>query len=228
MNELIARFAKIPLKQKVALLGVLYALMGAIFYFLVYSDQEDRKKTLAADLLRINAEKTKLALIAEEKAKFEKRLQELEDKRKKALALLPDDAQLEDLQLEFTRRAKQAQIRITKIVPLPQVPMGFYAKVPVQLFLEGTFHQLVVFFNLISEMRRIVNIQDPVFTDPRPREGQVLLQAQVLATSYRSLKESPQPAAGPKKAAPAPKPSAIQAGKQALKKPGKRSRKIEE
>jgi type IV pilus assembly protein PilO len=226
MNELIARFARIPLKQKIAMLVVLYALMGTVFYFLVYSDQEDRKKSLDAELLRINAEKTKLQLISEEKAKFEKRLQELEDKRKKALALLPDDAQLEDLQLEFTRRAKQAQIRIAKIVPLPQVPMGFYAKVPVQLSLEGTFHQLVIFFNLVSEMKRIVNIQDPVFSEPKPREGQVSLKAHVLATSYRSLKEAARPVEE-RKAAP-PKRGAVEAGKKAIKKSGKRGRKIEE
>lgn len=227
MNDLVERFAKIPLKQKVALLLVIYGLMGALYYVLVYTDQEESKKTFEMQLQRLNAEMNKLRLIADKKPQFEKRLQELEDKRKRALALLPDEAQIDELQLELNRRAKQAQVRITKILPLPEVPMGFYARVPVQLFLEGTFHQLVVFFNLVSEMKRIVNIQDPVFTEPRRREGQVYLRAQVLATTYRSLKEAPKPATPP----PPPKPRAslVRKGKQAIKGKGRgRMRKIEE
>lgn len=226
MNDIVEKFAKIPLKQKIALLAVLWGLMGALYYFLVYSDQEEQKGAFEAQLQKINQEKTKLQLISEEKLKFEKRLQELEDKRKKALSLLPDEPQLEELELEISRRAKQAQIRITRIIPLPEVPMGFYARVPVELYLEGTFHQLVVFFNHVAEMKRIVNIQDVGFTDPKRREGQIYLTTRVLATTYRSLKEAPAPAAAPPSA---PKPRGIvPAGKKALKKGARRSRKIEE
>jgi type IV pilus assembly protein PilO len=229
MNDLIEKFAKVPVKQKIALLVVLWGMMGALYYFLVYTDQDEQKVSLEGQLQKINTEKTKLRLIAEEKIKYEKRLQELEDKRKKALALLPDEPQLEELTIDLNRRAKQAQIRIAKITPLPEVPMGFYARVPVELVLEGTFHQLVVFFNHVSEMKRIVNIQDVFFQNPVRREGQMYLQTKVLATSYRSLKE----AVAAKSAAPgaaAPKPGLVQRGKQAIKKGSKRAgrRRIEE
>jgi type IV pilus assembly protein PilO len=221
MNDLIERFAKIPLKQKIALLVVIWGLMGAAYYFLVYQDQDERKGMLQGQLQKISAERTKLQLISEEKVKFEKRLQELEDKRKRALALLPDEPQIEELTTDLNRRARQAQIRITKIVPLPEVPMGFYARVPMQLFLEGTFHQLVVFFNHVAEMKRIVNIQDVFLTEPTRREGQIYLKTQVLATSYRSLKEAAKPAAAP--AAPPPRPRAAPA--KGGKKPPKRGRR---
>lgn len=221
MNDLIERFAKIPLKQKVALLVVIWGLMGAAYYFLVYQDQDERKGMLQGQLQKISAERTKLQLISEEKVKFEKRLQELEDKRKRALALLPDEPQTEELTTDLNRRARQAQIRITKIVPLPEVPMGFYSRVPMQLFLEGTFHQLVVFFNHVAEMKRIVNIQDIFLTEPKRREGQIYLKTQVLATSYRSLKEAAKAAAAP--APPPPRPRAAPA--KGEKKPPKRGRR---
>lgn len=215
MDNLAERFAKIPTKQKVALLIVIWGAIGALFYVLIYTDQQQQRSSLEAQLVRINADKQKLRVIAEEKVKFEKRLQELEDKRKKAQALLPDKARLEELTIELNRRARQSQIRITKITPMPEIPMGFYSRVPVQLKLEGTFHQLVVFFNHVAEMKRIVNIQNIELTKPARRDGQVFLKAAALATSFRSLKEMVQPKKKKKARKPA-KSTLIQRGKRAL------------
>jgi type IV pilus assembly protein PilO len=216
MNELAAKFAKIPLAQKLALLVILLGGIGVAYYFLVYDDQMERKQKLQDQLKVINVEKEKLKVIAKEKIKYEKRLEDLEDKRKKALALLPEDAQFEELTVELNRRARQAQIRITKIDQLPEVPSGYFARVPAQISLEGTFHQLVIFFNLVSEMKRIVNIQDVVFTEPKRRDGQVYLRAMALATSFHSMKEPVRPPEPPA-AVPAGR-GIVEKGKQALKK----------
>ena len=191
MKDLGEKFAKLPAWQKLLMLLVLWGGIGAAYYYVVYADQEEKLTADTNTLQTLTKQVNELRVKVEEKAKFEKRLQELEDERKKALTFLPDEPQTDELSIELNRRAKQSQIRVSKMAQQQEIPMGFYARVPIALNLEGTFHQLVIFFNLISEMKRIVNISDVSFTDPQRRDGQVYLRATALATTYRSLKDAP-------------------------------------
>jgi type IV pilus assembly protein PilO len=225
MKDFGAKFAKIPLWQKALLLLFIWGAVFAAYYYLVYTDQDEKLKSLNGQLASITRERDQLKVKVEEKPRFEKRLQELEDKRKRALTFLPDDPQTDELRIELNRRAKQSQIRIVRMTEGSELPRGFYAHVPLTLAVEGTFHQLVIFFNLVAEMKRIVNISDVEFKDPIRRDGQVYLKGSALATCYRSLKE----VAKPKAAAVAPPPSAnrqnFERGKSALK--GRRRGKME-
>ena len=169
MKDIGDKFAKLPIWQKFVMLIFIWGLIGGGYYYLVYTDQDDSLKQLQTSLTTLNKQIDELKIKVQAKAKFEKRLQDLEDQRKKALTFLPDEPLTDELSIELNRRAKQSQIRIATIVQDSEVPMGFYARLPIQLNLEGTFHQLVIFFNLISEMKRIVNIQDVTFGDPQRR-----------------------------------------------------------
>ena len=215
MKDFAEKFGKLPIWQKALILLFVWAGAGAGYYYLVYQEQDEKLKSLDSELAKATQERNQLKVKVEEKSKFEKRLQELEDQRKKALTFLPDDPQTDELTIEFNRRAKQSQIRIVKVAQQNEQSMGFYGKVPLLLNLEGTFHQLVIFFNLISEMKRIVNISDIKFKEPLRRDGQVYLKAEAVATCYRSLKES----AAPVQAAPPPSANKanFERGKNALK-----------
>ena len=191
MKDIGDKFAKLPMWQKVVMLVLIWGLVGGGYYYLVYTDQDEALRQNQTSLTQLNKQIDELKVKVTARVKFEKRLQELEDQRKRALTFLPDEPLTDELNIELNRRAKQSQIRVAKIVQQSEVPMGFYARVPIQLNLEGTFHQLVIFFNLISEMKRIVNIQDVTFSEPQRRDGQVYLKAQALATCYRSIKEVP-------------------------------------
>jgi type IV pilus assembly protein PilO len=225
MKDFADKFGKLPIWQKLVFLLFIWGAGFAGYYYLVFQEQEEKIKGLDTQIRQQTSERNQLRIKVEEKAKFEKRLQELEDQRKKALTFLPDDPQTDELTIEFNRRAKQSQIRIVKLAQKSEASMGFYAKVPLLLTLEGTFHQLVIFFNLISEMKRIVNISDVKFSDPLRRDGQVYLKAEALATCYRSLKES----SAPKKAAKTPSANAasFKRGKDALKGRGRGKGKME-
>jgi len=225
MKDIGDKFAKLPIWQKLVMLVFIWGLIGAGYYYLVYTDQDESLKQLQGSLTTLNKQVDELRVKVQAKVKFEKRLQDLEDQRKKALTFLPDEPLTDELSIELNRRAKQSQIRISKIVQESEVPMGFYARVPIQLSLEGTFHQLVVFFNLISEMKRIVNIQDVTFEGPQRRDGQVYLKAKALATCYRSLKDAPR-ALAPRKADASSQKENFNRGKKALK--GKNRGKMRE
>ncbi|NIR47567.1 type 4a pilus biogenesis protein PilO, partial [candidate division KSB1 bacterium] len=56
--------------------------------------------------------------------------------------------------------AKDQGLEILRFRPLGEQPKGFYAEVPVQMSLVGSFHDVVMFFDKVGKLPRIVNINN--------------------------------------------------------------------
>jgi type IV pilus assembly protein PilO len=60
-------------------------------------------------------------------------------------------------------------------------------RIPVELKLGGSFHQLAKFFYLVGNLDRIINIEDINLKTSNVEEAETILDAEVLATTFRSL-----------------------------------------
>jgi type IV pilus assembly protein PilO len=79
--------------------------------------------------------------------------------------------------------------------PLPEVQRGFYAEVPVRIEVEGSYHEVAMFFDRVGKLNRIVNIRDITMSEPEVRSGKVVLRTTGLAVTYRFLSTEEQEAA---------------------------------
>jgi type IV pilus assembly protein PilO len=66
----------------------------------------------------------------------------------------------------------------------------FYAEIPVDIVVRGGFHNAVAFFDDVSKLNRIVNIDNIDFRNPRVSGDQVTMDISNLATTYRFLDEN--------------------------------------
>ena len=69
----------------------------------------------------------------------------------------------------------------------------FYAEVPVELKVKGTYHELASFFDEIAHLNRVVNVQDFTMDKPKMSDEGMLLDTTVVVTSFRFLDESERP-----------------------------------
>jgi type IV pilus assembly protein PilO len=75
--------------------------------------------------------------------------------------------------------------------------VGFYAKIPVELRLRGRYHELAKFFYNVGRLERVINLENiNLNLDTRrergsdTEEGDIILGAQVLATTFRALEDT--------------------------------------
>jgi type IV pilus assembly protein PilO len=54
--------------------------------------------------------------------------------------------------------------------------------------LSGSFHQLAKFFYLVGNLDRIINIEDINLKTSEVEKSETVLEAEVLATAFRSLR----------------------------------------
>jgi type IV pilus assembly protein PilO len=65
----------------------------------------------------------------------------------------------------------------------------FYAEVPVEMQMRGTYHDVALFLDSVKRLDRIVNVANITLTKPKIAGDVVALEASCTATTFRFLDE---------------------------------------
>jgi type IV pilus assembly protein PilO len=197
---------KLPWYGQVGLFVAL-ALGGvAVFYYFyvmpVNADMDGRRQTLAG--LRANI--TKGSITANQLNQFKGQVAELEARLESLRAVLPEQKDVGDLLRRIQTLATQSNLAIRGFKPSPSVTKQLHAEWPIALKLEGTYHNLGIFFDRVSKFSRIINISNlDIKAKDRP-EPNATVTADCVATTFVLLDQSAKKPAGA--AVPGPPPAA--------------------
>jgi type IV pilus assembly protein PilO len=92
-----------------------------------------------------------------DRSRFEAELSQLMAELQQALQELPNEREIPDLLKGISNLGKQVGLEVKSFQPLPEKELGDgTAEVPVALSVEGSFHEVAMFFDRLSKMNRIV------------------------------------------------------------------------
>ena len=182
---------KMPLWQKVVVLGVVWLLLGGVFYYFLYSDKLAERNTLNAKLEGLKNESAKKQKLAADLPRFKKEKEELNSQLQLALEQLPNEKEIANLLENISDAARGARLYILTFKPGKETPRGFYAEVPIDMKIEGEYNSLISFFEKVAGLPRIVNINALNISSGKEARGDIMLSATFLATTFKFL---PQPA----------------------------------
>jgi type IV pilus assembly protein PilO len=191
MNDLLERILELPPRQRVLLLvGGVALLFFTYAYFLYWprsaqiDDKEQRKTDLTLDRDR---KKTLVANLE----RTRKEVAQLDGDLRKAVAQLPDTKEIPDLLSSISSLGRESGLEILQFRQRPEKFEEFYAEVPVDILVRGTYHQVAAFFDKVGHMARIVNVTNVNTKSPAKIEGEALeLDTACVAVTFRFLDEA--------------------------------------
>ena len=124
------------------------------------------------------------------KAAAENELRELGAELRRAQARLPDQREIADLLSNVAASGRAAGLEITLFRQKPEVYHDFYADVPVEMQMRGTYHDVAVFLDRVKRLDRIVNVTDMHLSKPRIDGERMVLDAACTTTTFRFLDEA--------------------------------------
>ncbi|HTP52599.1 MAG TPA: type 4a pilus biogenesis protein PilO [Anaeromyxobacteraceae bacterium] len=197
MDRLIERILKAPLAARVGAVAAIVLGLTALNYFVVavplmgpsVSDMEERIARTEADQKRLDNDLIEKTAIANNLNQFRREKELLEQRLQEALAELPEEKKIDELLQLFQERARKAGLEITSIEPQPEVSEGFYARVPINMAVTGNFHEIVTFFDSLSRLRRIVNVNNILLDSPKDTGGRVILNGKFLVTTFMFVQQ---------------------------------------
>jgi type IV pilus assembly protein PilO len=182
-------FGTLPVTAKVFILFAGLALLSAGYYVGLHMGLEDelqserqRQTTLETQLREANERQKEFLRLREEVATRE-------PLDRQNLRILPLKAEIPAFLDDLNRLAELSGLSMGSVRPHPERGEEFYVSVPVELSIEGRYHQLAKFFYNISRLERAINMQNIQVSQPKVVGDEVLLGVRVLATTFRRKDE---------------------------------------
>jgi type IV pilus assembly protein PilO len=194
---------KLPLAGQLGVSAVIAALLCGGFYYFWYSDALETQKKQEAKLAELQKQIRALEATANKLPEFQREVQALEARLETLKRILPPEKEMPDLMRRIQYLAAQSSLTITKFNPAAVAQKDFFQEVPVNLDLQGTYHNLGAFLDRVSRMSRLVNVGNVKIKAQTKQTISNTIGATAVATTY-VYKDAPPVAATQKGKRPAP------------------------
>lgn len=177
---------------------VLLACTGiGLFYWYYERDFRAEMVTREAQLEMLRSDIAKGKTTAQKLPEFRAQVGDLESRLESLSAVLPEEKDAADLLRRMQTVAAQSNLTIKGFKPSPVVMKQLHAEWPITLELDGTYHNLAVFFDRVGKFTRIVNISNLTVEGKNAPSSTSTISATCVATTFVLL-EKPNPAAAAK------------------------------
>jgi len=92
--------------------------------------------------------------------------------------------------------AAQSSLLIKDFTPAPVATKEFYQEVPINVGVEGTYHNLGAFFDRVSRLSRLINVGNIKVKAQTNQTASNTITATAVATTYVYVDAPPSPAPG--------------------------------
>ncbi|HSL23212.1 MAG TPA: type 4a pilus biogenesis protein PilO [Vicinamibacterales bacterium] len=151
--------------------------------------RQDRLTQLRADIARGLGTAKRLPEFRAQVADLERRLDSLK-------AVLPEQKDVGDLLRRIQTLATQSNLTIRGFTPRAIAQKQMHAEWPIGLSIEGTYHNLGLFFDRIGKFPRIINVTDlKIKANDKPGQNSTIL-ADCTATTFVLMEQRPAAAGG--------------------------------
>ncbi|MGH9362167.1 MAG: type 4a pilus biogenesis protein PilO [Thermoanaerobaculia bacterium] len=179
-----------PAKQKFAGLGAVLVALAVLDWQYWYGPRQRELAELQSQVSERQAELDSKRSKANLKDEAEREIRDLGAELKRAEARLPDQREIADLLSSVADSARASGLELVLFRQKPEVARDFYAEVPVEMQMRGTYHEVAMFLDRVKRLDRVVNVSDIKLTKPKVEGERVALEAACTALTFRFLDES--------------------------------------
>lgn len=184
--------------QRIIICILSFVLVIILFVYGLYMPRYEKIGTLEKE----NSETSEKLETAKNKAKYydkyKAEIKEAEAQYKTTMVALPDKKEIPSLLSAISQSGNEAGMDFLLFEPKPEISKDFFAEIPVDIRIQGTYPNLMVFFDKISKLYRIVNLRNlkissSEITDKKnsavSNKGQGILTATGTAVTYKFVEQ---------------------------------------
>jgi type IV pilus assembly protein PilO len=169
----------------IGVLGVLILLFG---YFLLWP-KFGTIDGLKTQLAQAQGELAKAKRNAAELNEWRSKMRKKETEYKTVMRELPEKEEIPSLLAGISQAGKDAGLEFLLFQPKPEVTKDFFAEIPVDINVSGSYHQVAVFFEKVSNLPRIVNIRN-IKIAPQSQKNTGGLVTSCQAVTYKFIESA--------------------------------------
>ena len=180
---------KLPWYAQLAAFVLLAVGGSGAFYWYYERPQREEMVSRQTQLEALKKDVEKGLSTAKKLPEFRAQVDDLEERLITLAEVLPEEKDAADLLRQMQTVATQSDLTIKSFKPAPIVTKQLHAEWPITLQLDGTYHNLALFFDRVGKFTRIVNISSVTLKGkPKPTQTSTIT-ADCVATTFVLLEK---------------------------------------
>jgi len=162
---------KLPTPKKALILVGILCVIAGLYLYVFFLPWQDSMSVAKGELSKLTKELNESRAITRDLQKFKEQVDKLGGELKDALTQLPNEKEIPEILKTISSLGKESNLEFTLFRPKPEVPQQFYAQVPIELTVLGSYHNIGIFFDKVSKLPRIINVVDFNMTRAKDVKG---------------------------------------------------------
>jgi len=140
--------------------AVLGIALFVVLQMYVFKDMQTEIGNLRTTIDELEREIEKGRAAKADLPKLEEDIKNLELELDRLRKILPTKRETDALLKRLKQLTERGHFRLTRFTPGDFIDMDFYMEWPIRVELDGTYHELGMFFDRLSRFSRIINVDD--------------------------------------------------------------------
>jgi type IV pilus assembly protein PilO len=177
----------LPSYKKFLILFALLLILFGLFFYFIYMPKLDEVTDLKKQTRALEQQLVKKRRVVRNIEQFRKKYSELLEKYKESLRQLPDKDMIDMILRDIAKFEQEENLESILFKPGKELKREFYAVVPVNIQVKGTYRQIGKFFQDIANLPRIVNVRNFKLMNPKNIGGNIVITANCSIETYRYI-----------------------------------------
>jgi type IV pilus assembly protein PilO len=143
--------------QGVILAAVAVVLAGLTFWYYVLP-LNDQRATLQKDVARLKADNDRDEAFRQQQTEYLNRIEQLQSQLVTLQSIVPDEQATDEFMRTVFADGVATSTGIRTFVPKPAVVKDYYVETPYTVRLDGTYYNLLNFFDRLAHEQRIMSV----------------------------------------------------------------------
>ena len=182
------KIEKLSQLHRILISGGVFLLVIGLFVWLLYMPKYKTIGQLETDLGNLQDQLRKAKADARDLKKFQQEMKKAEERFRKAKRSLPEKEEIPSLLSSISQAGQDSGLEFLLFDPIKEKVKDFYAEIPVKIKVSGPFHNVVVFFDKVARLPRVVNIRNITMSPPKKKGGRSLTTS-CQAVTYKFVEK---------------------------------------
>ena len=181
-----------------AIVGVVLGIaMFVVMNIYVFKDIRSQIERLETSIDELEREIEKGRAAKADLPRLEEDIRNYEIELERLRRILPTKRETDNLIKRAKQLTERGRFRLTRFTPGNFEDRDFFIEWPIRVGLDGTYHELGLFFDRLSRFSRIINVTELTINPVRASAGGFTIRAEFVQRTYIYKEEQPEPETTP-------------------------------
>jgi type IV pilus assembly protein PilO len=177
-----------------AIVGVVLGIaMFVVMNIYVFKDIRSNIERLETNIDELEREIEKGRAAKADLPRLEEDIRNYEIELERLRRILPTKRETDNLIKRAKQLTERGRFRLTRFTPGNFEDRDFFIEWPIRVGLDGTYHELGLFFDRLSRFSRIINVTELQIAPIRDSAGGFTIHAEFVQRTYIFKEETPPP-----------------------------------